>query len=168
MGLFEDSIETVFETVSGSGGYINKDANEQRMEQINSMPEHKAGSVLGEINNFQTPRAKSMEIESAVMQEHTEVVTSISIESKREEIARLNGLQPDFEGVMNSRGEVYTYYEANATKKVNETEAMKIQREREEKLSAEISNKKSGLGENDLVKREGNSAVGGVGDNTVG
>lgn len=75
-----------------------------------------------------------------------------ALTKKREEIATLNSLQPNFEGVTDKSGNTYKYHEANAEKKQAEDTGFKIQQEREQKLRATTNSpaSKFKMGENEL------------------
>lgn len=161
MGWLNETLELI---ANSGGSFVNEGPIKgSNLEDLQKMPELKTGSGFpssGEITGFQIPseliRRKKIVAELAAA--HSQTISQIPVEDKREKINKLNELQASYTGSVDSEGNVTKYHGANATQKETENLALRLQDERRQKLTTAkgTSSKGFAMGENELGKGEEN------------
>ncbi len=143
-GGFEDFFEQSVELITkGQGEFVTENSG-------NFTPESTQTFSNGEINDFQTPRINPEMRRQQITQElaQTQRLTAIEpiVEEKKVEINELNGFDPTYEGTVDQEGNATIYHQTNADQKRIENLALRLQNERETKISAQKGPSKSPKG----------------------
>lgn len=159
--IIGSTFEDIFENITGRNqSYTNEGPIRGiDLENLQKMPEHKVGSsfpTTGELKGFNIPSEESQKkrLAAELSAAHNQAISQTPVESKRENINRLNGLQESYRGSVDNEGNVTDYHRANAEQKEARNLVLQIQAERGQKLAAAkgTGSKRFAMGEHELDK----------------